>query len=678
MKKFAPAILPVLILLQSLAALMVLLARPSEPGSAVLLGYSAPRLALALPPLLALLASLALVLPASSLPARVQRCRQAAAHRLIAILDHPAQGLALTWLIGLAFILLTLPGVYFFLPLADEVDVFLQSFSPVWASMHNTLRAVHAAGLPVLVWAAVLCLEALVLVGIRRRTHLAYALRSGALLSRLLLAVLALASLMHAAILYFRLKTFLVVPGWKWYFYEKPLTSPGWMILMLMLMLGIAAAWLALRYNPNRRGFHWPAVLLFVGVGAALQIGFGFVEGGGFESLRVKYADGVFAGYARAAAKQPELLDAARNYEERYGGDWYLGTKPPGVLAVYTVVDWAANLSASPTSPDERFIRSTHFMARVFPFIGFLTLLPLMSLARRMLPTSTPSVLPLLWWVALPAVLLIPMFLDFALYPFIALIILLMVQRNLDGRSFGVWVLIGALLFVALYLSFSLLPVIALAFGWAALAPVAEWLSARRKPSMKELFREIGLPLLGMALGFAAALITARLLLNYDLLVRYTTAMQNHRRAKEYVPGLQQTLESMWLNTVEMVTWNGFPFAVFSLIGLGAGGWAWLRGKPTRLDALALAFTAAYAALNLLGQTDGEVQRLWLFLTPLLALFAAVGVQAVISRAALISPADSAVSPSRPGEFYAALVIGVLVAQWLVAFFIWHYQDFYG
>ena len=44
-----------------------------------------------------------------------------------------------------------------------------------------------------------------------------------------------------------------------------------------------------------------------------------------------------------AAAKDPALIPVLRNYESLYGSDWYLGTKPPGVLAVYLLTLKACN-----------------------------------------------------------------------------------------------------------------------------------------------------------------------------------------------------------------------------------------------------------------------------------------------------------------------------------------------
>jgi hypothetical protein len=166
-----------------------------------------------------------------------------------------------------------------------------------------------------------------------------------------------------------------------------------------------------------------------------------------------------------------------------------------------------------------------------------------------------------------------------------------------------------------------------------------------------------------MVLAFDAGLLAAflffRLALDYDILLRYATAMANHRRAKEYTPGLEQWLHAFLLNHAELLTWNGFPFILLTLMQMVRSLITCVRCKPQPLDELAAAFFLTYGALNLFGQTNGEVQRLWLFMVPLMALLAA--------REAM-----------RLTQANRSSLSLLFLLQWGTAWLLFTFQDFYG
>ena len=159
--------------------------------------------------------------------------------------------------------------------------------------------------------------------------------------------------------------------------------------------------------------------------------------------------------------------------------------------------------------------------------------------------------------------------------------------------------------------------------------------------------------------GMLITLLVFRLVLNYDILLRYNTAMANHRRAKEYTPGLEQWLHAFQLNHAELLTWNGFPFILLALAQMIRSLSACIRQRSQSLDELAVAFFLTYGALNLFGQTNGEVQRLWLFMVPLIALLAA--------REALRLTRTN----------YGSLSL-LFLLQWGTAWLLFTFQDFYG
>ena len=143
----------------------------------------------------------------------------------------------------------------------------------------------------------------------------------------------------HWSILLFRLKIFLVIPGWKWYFTVKEGSAWQWLIVPLIFS-SLLVTFLVLKF-PGHRVRNW---LLILALGYSLQVGFGFMEGQGFESLRLKYADSIFNRYAEVASYEPDPRAVLTYYEKLYERDGWLGTKPPGVLLVYVAVQKMAGL----------------------------------------------------------------------------------------------------------------------------------------------------------------------------------------------------------------------------------------------------------------------------------------------------------------------------------------------
>jgi len=77
------------------------------------------------------------------------------------------------------------------------------------------------------------------------------------------------------------------------------------------------------------------------------------------------------------------------------------------------------------------------------------------------------------------------------------------------------------------------------------------------------------------------------------------------------------------LNNFEYAHWISFSIAALSVSSILRSIVAFISRKAQYLDFYILAFFVTYLALNLMGQTRGEVGRLWLFLNPSIALLAA-------------------------------------------------------
>ena len=445
------------------------------------------------------------------------------------------------------------------------------------------------------------------------------------LFNAVLLPLVLIGAAFHWSVYFFRLEAFTRIKGWFWIPQRKPFGANDLLFFALLVAAGLVVWWLV--SHPEAR---WLSMLALVGLGYVLQVGFGFIDGGGFEALRQKYIHSDHRQYARMAAEDPILVQAVVEYEIHYGEDYYMGTKPPGVLVFYILADKAANMVQPEVSPEDRYERSTRFGAYAFPLVAALTGAVLFWLAGAFLPLADRS-LPGVLYVLCANFILFPLYLDQALYPLLAASIFLLVVWA--AREVNMWLSLvaGALLYLALFTTFSLLPLAPLALLWIAVE------AAYRSGDLPLRQRTIdGLKVLA---GFVVGVMLMWALfwwgLDYDPLARYSHAMAQHRAIKQFEPGWAQIWQAAVLNNVEFAVWVGFPVILLAVVRVLKATAAFIRMLPARLDWLTLAFGGMYAALNLVGSTKGEVGRLWIFLLPLAALLAGAEVRSLILQGRL-------------------------------------------
>ena len=139
-----------------------------------------------------------------------------------------------------------------------------------------------------------------------------------------------------------------------------------------------------------------------------------------------------------------------------------------------------------------------------------------------------------------------------------------------------------------------------------------------------------------------------RWLLNYDFIVRYETAMRVVRNfdfilrvgetppetfsTETIRPSLNQVWGAIRLNNIELAAAIGFPVFLLFLSGAVRVLARLLRRQGAWREAAMTAFFLTYVALNLYGQVQGEVSRLWIFWTPMFVLFAAYEIATLFPR----------------------------------------------
>ncbi len=427
-------------------------------------------------------------------------------------------------------------------------------------------------------------------------------------------------TILHWMILLYQVRIFKMIPGWFWGFHVKPFSRNDFFLLGMLFAL-LAGSIFIFRLSHGKGFFNkpifsgkrktWIGLLVCAGLFYLFQIGFGWIDGQSFESIRQKYAASTHKGYAEHASDQPALPEALVEYEERYSADHYLGTKPPGVLLIYAGLQKISNLVQPVDSFDERFERLTWAITRVFPFLAVLAIFPLYLLGSKLLGQNS-AFYPVLLYITCPNVLLVQLFLDQALYPFLFLMGLLLIWWVINKPSFFNGLVLGVFCFTVLYFSFSMLPLVALGAVWIGIELIL------RKETRD--LKKSAWVLSGFLSGFLMLLFLFRVFLNYDPLLRYQMAMLKHTSLKLFQTGLIPMVLNTLLNNVEMASWVGFPLFTLAATGAVYAFFAVIKKKSQLIDRLALGFLIVYIAVNLFSKTRGEVGRVWLFMVPVLCL----------------------------------------------------------
>lgn len=637
MKKIPWHLLP---LLEGVLAFFLLLLPPSESGSARFWGYSLSRLALAGAFLLTLLLLAAFTLWAQRHPLWT-KARLAA---LDAWLQDDTRLLSLgVWLLIFLVGAVLVPLLY--RPAANFLfqhtyTFFVYDYALRAARIFGVIEMLFLRALPVLAWVWLQSLQVFIWLVCRfaHRFRQPGFFRTAVLGNNLLLLSLLLGAGFQFLLLYLHLDFLQYIDGWFWKFYDRPIQN-AW-LFPLLVALSLLALWLVLRF---RRHVAFNLLLLFL-LGCALQWGFGRMENRA--GVRGVYAERGRLAYPARVCRGVALADILFRYETVHEDNMYFDTKPPGTLLVYALVGKLANALLPGV---DCFTAVLRIIPWLFIPLAFASLPLLEYLARPTL--GEDSLLAPFVLLFFPNFILIPLELDGALFPVFTLLALVCLLKALKHGQAGWALASGALIFLGVYLSFALLPVLALCLGWLALEA---YRSLRQKDSPGwKIHLRLAAHLLA---GFIGLGLLFYLALQYDPLQRYAAAMAAHRAAKEYGQGWTQLSAALLLNNAEFFTWIGIPYALLLLSSLFRSARAWLKGSASTADSLLAALLGVFLLLNIVGQTRGEVARLWLFLVPLCSLF-------IARRMAGLTP--------RKG---IGLTL-VMVWQLLITFLLFAYQD---
>ena len=593
----------VILALEGLATLAATLASPSMERRALLLGFSAPRLLLQ-----AGLAAVVFSLLFAAIKGLVDRSWLHPGFVAFEthVANHPVRLATLLAALVSASVLAWYVLALFAASLATN--------APGLAKISMT----HFSS--TIVWLSVIPLEIGLAVALLYPAKLPAAVERIAADPRPLLSVLVLsAGGLQCVTLLLRADWLFQIPGWFW-----QVTPKRFQLSHLLFFPFAVLALLAIRRLVSFSGRPLTKLMLSVGLLFCLQLAFGAAAGRGFESLRTNFSGRGMSREVRVACEYPGgATPAIRNYETDFADDFWLGTKPPGLLATLIVLrDFTQSTSLqSLMGIDQCFAAVTKVMAFLFPLLASLVVIPLWYLERLLGQRDQPHDSSVLY-ASVPAVLLMPLIRDQAIYPLLAALTLLVSARATLSRSAPLALIAGSLLYFSAFMSFSLLPVAAIAFAF----PVVLGLLSRQPRKAGQLAAIVA----AMICGGALAWIVGQTLFGYDPVARYNAAMQLHRTIKGVQTDFPSLRQYALLNSVEFTMAGGAPLILLFLLSAGLALRRILRGLASRREAFVCAVLCSILVLYLAGQTRGEVARLWLYLFVPISLIAAPTARALV------------------------------------------------
>lgn len=403
----------------------------------------------------------------------------------------------------------------------------------------------------------------------------------------------------------FRMEFFTSIPFWVWFYHDMG----EYNFLFLGVLAGVACVvYWVLKGDGNTRR----KLLVLVLLGFALQASFGFIAGKGFESIQKMARNSAHRRYYDRAVDNPLLWDALTDYESHYGWDHFLGTKPPGVISFYIVLQRVSNLVDPVTTYVDRLDRLTIFLAYIMPLVTYLTLIPLYFFSRIFF-REEDIWLPLIFYLVFPNTLLQMLELDTTLFPLLFVLALLLTHKVIVKQSIWWAIAAGAAAYVCVFFSFSLLMVIPLSLVWLGVEYLYHWKDSIFWHKVKIIA--------GYLFGIAATGLIFYAVFRYNAVLRYQNAITMHKQMKLLTTGFEQLKDAWILNSIEFTMWIGFPVAILLVMRTVQSGIAIWQQRADRLDRFFAAFLPTFVLLNVFGQTRSEVGRLWAFFMPLIAVF---------------------------------------------------------
>lgn len=341
--------------------------------------------------------------------------------------------------------------------------------------------------------------------------------------------------------------------------------------------------------------------------------------------MRDRMAHTGHAMFALEAVRQPDMWRVTRHYQTLMeNGElphYPHATKPPGQLLFYMTTERLSRVCLwCHSSP----LRKLSTLASIlWPFLAHFPVVPIYLLARLCFQHRR-AYIPCLLYLCVPTVMLITLHLDQCLYPFLFVSTIALCIYRVRSRSAVLLSSAGLLTSLAGFVSFSLIMLLPFVV-WVLASEVSLTVSAveydqgnkQRWPRLRAFTSSA----LYHFLGVASLQSILFLVLNYNAFQNYRFAMSQHQAWKLASWSTWIVLRVGYLDVSEFEVWSDPAFSWLTAAYMAAA-----RLRITRHDSLcgriAVACVPILLCMTFLGKTIGETARLWLFLTPLLVLFA--------------------------------------------------------
>jgi hypothetical protein len=404
-----------------------------------------------------------------------------------------------------------------------------------------------------------------------------------------------------------RASLFYEIPDWFWHFgppKKFQLASIYIPATGIITLLGIIFILRKPRYKILN-------LCIAIALAYILQVGFGFANGKGFESLRLKYVKTLLSAETRLiCSSKADVITTIKSYDQLYGKNFWLGTKPPGLAVFFTGIrDLIAKLAPEYVVDEAGCLETlTNIYAVTFPLLAALTLVPLRKI-ENLLGESDNSALSGLLYISAPNFILMTLVRDQFLYPLVFILTVWIMIAAAAKPSLAAGLTAGICIYITIFVSFSLLPLIGMGVAWI----IGETILLNKPTVPKNLMSA----LFGMGLGFVVIWLGFHYFLNYSPLTRFQLAIHSHQRIQDITPSPANIIRYGFLNNTEFLIWSGAPLILLAATGSFRSLAALIKRTHTRRDVFILACAVIYLTLNLMGQTKAEVGRLWIFLLPL-------------------------------------------------------------
>jgi hypothetical protein len=422
---------------------------------------------------------------------------------------------------------------------------------------------------------------------------------------RIVLAIIILLTMSLWVILAFRLPVLRLLPGWFWDFIDKP---RGNLPAFLVIIVPASIALTVVRMNVKAK---IGQLVILVLAGYCMQHGFALLEGRGIDGIRDRMVTTGHAEFAVVAVQQQSIWSTMSHYEELLHENKlgrYARSKPPGQLLLYMVTERLGRAIQSNESFASRLDWLTTFASLVWPLISYLTVFPLFALGR-IIADEAVALRACALFLLVPSVTLVTLHTDQVFFPLFATSVLLLGVLAIRNQGSVHGVLAGVAFYISLFFTFALLflgPLTVLCgalYGW-----------------QRRISRRIVVLFLTMLVGAVLADLSFRAILNYDILARFGDALAHHESWK-----IQVRVPVYWsvlVNLIEFAVWLGIPVALLCLVGVIDGAIHLNFKSITWAGIFAIALGVAVLSMDLVGRTQGEVARLWIFVVPLVCLVA--------------------------------------------------------